>query len=75
MELLKSKGLDALTGGGEEGGDGEPGALEGLLSYGVGKLTGAQAEVAASLAQSQIDLAKANTEIGTLTDLLTYSRT
>ena len=75
MELLKSKGMDALTGGGEEGGDGEPGALEGLLSYGVGKLTGAQAEVAASLAQSQIDLAKANTEIGTLTDLLTYSRT
>lgn len=41
LEMLKSKGIEALTGGGEEGGVEEPSAISSLVSYGVGKLTGA----------------------------------
>lgn len=48
--MLKSKGMEALTGGSGEGGADEPSALSSLVSLGVGALTGAQAEVAASLA-------------------------
>lgn len=73
--MLKSKGMEALTGGSGEGGADEPSALSSLVSLGVGALTGAQAEVAASLAQSQTDLSRATTEIATLTDLLNHSRT